>query len=197
MTATKTQQPEVRHCCAPNCGKVTTSSLKCPICLKQGINSYFCNSRCFRSSFAMHKAIHKKEGAESYDPFPEFPYAGELRPAYPLTPRKEVPAKVKLPDYAQTGEPISEIKNDRTNKIRVLTADEIKKMRIVCELGREVLDAGAAAVKPGVTTEEIDKIIHEETIKRKAYPSPLNYFNYPKSVCTSVNEVICHERFPC
>lgn len=44
----------------------------------------------------------------------------------------------------------------------------------------------------GVTTDEIDRVIHEACIERDAYPSPLNYFNFPKSCCTSVNEVICH-----
>ncbi|KAG0183567.1 Methionine aminopeptidase 1 [Apophysomyces sp. BC1034] len=65
-------------------------------------------------------------------------------------------------------------------------------MRKVCKLAREVLDIGAAAIRPGITTDEIDRIIHEATIERNAYPSPLNYYNFPKSVCTSVNEVICH-----
>ena len=56
-------------------------------------------------------------------------------------------------------------------------------------LGREVLDAAHRAVKPGVTTDEIDRIVHEVTIQGGAYPSPLNYYHFPKSVCTSVNEV--------
>lgn len=59
-------------------------------------------------------------------------------------------------------------------------------------MAREVLDAAARAVKPGVTTDELDRIVHEETLKRGAYPSPLNYVGFPKSCCTSVNEVICH-----
>lgn len=58
-------------------------------------------------------------------------------------------------------------------------------------MAREILDIGAAAIKPGVTTDEIDRIVHDATIERDAYPSPLNYHNFPKSVCTSVNEV-CH-----
>lgn len=179
-------------CAAPNCGKQTASNLKCPICLKAGNTSYFCNSTCFRGSFTQHKAIHTKEGVDSYDPFPEYDYRGEVHAAYPLTPRRELPSEIVKPDYAQNGEPVSELKNDRTNKIRVLTEEEIVKMREVCQLGREILDLAAAAVKPGVTTNEIDVIVHEESVKRGGYPSPLNYFNYPKSVCTSVNEVICH-----
>ena len=48
------------------------------------------------------------------------------------------------------------------------------------------------AVRPGVTTDEIDRVVHDAVVERGGYPSPLNYFNFPKSVCTSVNEVICH-----
>ncbi|CDK27769.1 unnamed protein product [Kuraishia capsulata CBS 1993] len=179
-------------CCGPDCGKETTSTLKCPTCLKEGLNMVFCDQSCFRRNWAQHKNIHKKPDADSYDPFPKFSYAGNVKPAYPLTPRREVPAHIPRPDYAQNGKPVTEIKNDRTGKIKVLDEKEIKALRVVCALAREVIDIAAAAVKPGVTTDEIDEIVHNETIKRNAYPSPLNYWNYPKSVCTSVNEVICH-----
>jgi methionyl aminopeptidase len=64
--------------------------------------------------------------------------------------------------------------------------------RRACRIGREVLDAGGRAVRAGATTDEIDRVVHEACIERGAYPSPLNYYNFPKSVCTSVNEVICH-----
>jgi methionyl aminopeptidase len=47
-------------------------------------------------------------------------------------------------------------------------------------------------IKVGITTEEIDKAIHEFLITEEAYPSPLNYYNFPRSCCTSVNEIICH-----
>ncbi|KAK2466945.1 hypothetical protein APHAL10511_001203 [Amanita phalloides] len=65
-------------------------------------------------------------------------------------------------------------------------------MRTVCRLAREVLDIAASHIRPGITTDEIDEVVHDEIIKRNAYPSPLNYRHFPKSVCTSVNEVICH-----
>jgi methionyl aminopeptidase len=74
----------------------------------------------------------------------------------------------------------------------VYTPEEIEGIREACRIGREVLDAGAAAVKAGVTCEEIDRVVHEATVERNAYPSPLNYHQFPKSLCTSVNEVICH-----
>src|SRR5439155_7816300 len=60
----------------------------------------------------------------------------------------------------------------------------------------DVLIAVGAAVRPGITTDELDELCHAEAIARGAYPSPLNYGGpehpFPKSVCTSVNEVICH-----
>ena len=59
-------------------------------------------------------------------------------------------------------------------------------------MGREILDEAASHVRPGITTDEIDAIVHEATISRNAYPSPLNYRQFPKSVCTSINEIICH-----
>lgn len=55
-----------------------------------------------------------------------------------------------------------------------------------------MLDACAAAVRPGVTTDKLDRIAHEVTVAGGGYPSPLNYCSFPKSICTSVNEVICH-----
>ena len=65
-------------------------------------------------------------------------------------------------------------------------------MRRAGVVAREVLDAAVRAVRAGVTTDYIDGIVHEEAIKRGAYPSPLKYKGFPKSCCTSVNEVMCH-----
>lgn len=55
-----------------------------------------------------------------------------------------------------------------------------------------MLDLAGRAVRVGITCDELDRIVHEATVERGAYPSPLNYYKFPKSVCTSVNEVICH-----
>ena len=99
-------------------GKETESALKCPVCLKEGVSSVFCNQICFRSSWAIHKGIHKAEdGSEDYNPFPNFEFTGELRPHYPLTPRRRaVPKHIKLPDLRQDGKPISEIKTIESGK---------------------------------------------------------------------------------
>ena len=65
-------------------------------------------------------------------------------------------------------------------------------MREVCLIGRKVIDIAHKAVKVGITTDEIDRIVHEACIEYEVYPSPLNYYKFPKSVCTSTNEIICH-----
>lgn len=183
---------EMALCSSQVCGKETESTLKCPICLKEGRESVFCDQTCFRSCWSHHKFIHSQEDGKPYNPFPNFQYTGDLRPNYPLTPRKSVPKHIKLPDYAKDGKPYSEIKNDRLGKIPIMSEKDIEKIRKVSKFGREVLDAVARNIKPGVTTEELDVIIHRESVKRNCYPSTLNYYNYPKSFCTSVNEIICH-----
>lgn len=75
-----------------------------------------------------------------------------------------------------------------STKIHVNTPEQIEKMRVVGRAAREIMDAASAIIAPGVTTDEIDAVVHEETIKRGAYPSPLNYHNFPKSVCTYVEK---------
>ncbi|KAI9312687.1 peptidase M24, structural domain-containing protein [Dichotomocladium elegans] len=142
----------------------------------------------------MHKNVHKaKIESQPHDPFGKtFKYTGPLRAVYPLSPRREVPSHIPRPDYAESGISASEQKVRASSVIKVLNKEEIEGMRAVCKIAREVLDIGAAAIRPGITTDEIDRIVHEATIERNAYPSPLNYYHFPKSVCTSVNEVICH-----
>ena len=65
-------------------------------------------------------------------------------------------------------------------------------MRRAGHAAAEILLEVGARVAPGVTTDQLDEVVHEATLERGGYPSPLNYRGYPKSVCTSVNEVICH-----
>eukprot|EP00163_Fabomonas_tropica_P012245 TRINITY_DN234_c1_g1_i1.p1 TRINITY_DN234_c1_g1~~TRINITY_DN234_c1_g1_i1.p1 ORF type:complete len:360 (-),score=69.73 TRINITY_DN234_c1_g1_i1:495-1574(-) len=177
------------------CGKDAT--LQCPTCIKKGAEpSYFCSQTCFKENWNSHKKVHKAADiankAKAYVP-PKWHYTGPLRPAF-VTPRRPVPDHIKKPDYAELGIPLSEREDKASGNttIRVYTEEEIEKMRKVCRFGREVLDAGAAAIRVGVTTDEIDAVIHQAAIDRDCYPSPLNYVNFPKSVCTSVNEVICH-----
>ena len=103
-----------------------------------------------------------------------------------LSPWRTVPADIPRPDYADTGDPV------RRPESRVKSPDVIERMRRAGRAAAEVLDIGAAAIAPGVTTDAIDAIVHQAYIDRGGYPSTLNYRGYPKSLCTSVNEVICH-----
>lgn len=184
-------KPDVVYCTGSDCGKETTSKLQCPTCLKSGIRSTFCSQSCFKKNWSSHKAVHPKGDNDTYDPFPESIYTGDLRACYPLSPRRPIKEGIQLPDYAKDGIPRSE-QTVRGTRIEILDQEGIETMRRVCRIGRLVLDKAAAAVQPGTTTDEIDRIVHEECMKYDCYPSPLNYFHFPKSVCTSINEVICH-----
>ena len=77
--------------------------------------------------------------------------------------------------------------------VNIKTPEEIEKMRIAGKLTAEVLDMIGPFVKPGVSTGELDRICHDYIVNvQKAIPAPLNYKGFPKSICTSVNQVICH-----
>jgi len=80
----------------------------------------------------------------------------------------------------------------RWDEPRIKSPDIIERMRGACGMAADILRLAGEAVRPGMTTDEIDIYVHDLTVERDAYPSPLNYNGYPKSVCTSVNEVICH-----
>lgn len=104
-----------------------------------------------------------------------------------VSPRRAVPGHIGRPEYADTGVPAP-----YKLSCRKVTADQIERMRKVGRLAREVLDTVLAAVRPGIATDDLDRIAHQLIIDRDAYPSPLNYMGFPKSICTSVNEVVVH-----
>jgi methionyl aminopeptidase len=99
---------------------------------------------------------------------------------------RTVPSEIGRPPYADTGDV------DRRPEPRVKSADVIERMRVAGRVAADILQVVGDAVRPGITTEQLDELAHRECISRGAYPSPLNYHGYPKSICTSVNEVICH-----
>ncbi|WP_122432995.1 type I methionyl aminopeptidase [Pseudomonas viridiflava] len=77
--------------------------------------------------------------------------------------------------------------------ITLKTAEDIEKMRIAGRLAAEVLEMIGPHVKPGVTTEELDRLCHDYIVnEQQAIPAPLNYKGFPKSICTSINQVVCH-----
>lgn len=104
-----------------------------------------------------------------------------------VSPARIVPAHIKRPDYAESGG------GEQVPSVQTKLSDqEIEQMRHTCRAARRVLDKGIKAVRPGVTTDYLDAVVHKACIAEGGYPSPLNYNGFPKSVCTSVNEVICH-----
>ena len=77
--------------------------------------------------------------------------------------------------------------------ISIKTPKQIDKMRVAGRLAAEVLEMISPLVKPGMSTEELDRICHDYMVNtQKAIPAPLNYHGFPKSICTSINEVVCH-----
>ena len=72
------------------------------------------------------------------------------------------------------------------------TEEQIDGIRKSCRLTHEILDMVSERIKAGVTTNEINTWVHEYTVEHNAYPAPLGYSGFPKSVCTSINDVICH-----
>jgi len=104
-----------------------------------------------------------------------------------VSPKRIVPTHIKCPDYAESGG----VEQESSAKVK-LSVSEIEQMRHTCRAARRVLDKAIKAVRPGVTTDYLDSIVHDACIAEGGYPSPLNYNGFPKSVCTSVNEVICH-----
>lgn len=190
----------MRHCETVGCDK--EARLQCPTCIKLGIEgSFFCSQECFKGSWNEHKQLHRtvkdksseKDEKSAYNPWPGFSFTGKLRP-YPVTERRLVPERVARPDYADhpDGFPASERAMRGSTNIEVLSEEDQDTLRLACKFGREVLDEAAKVIAVGVTTEEIDRVVHEACMERDCYPSPLNYYNFPKSCCTSINEVICH-----
>jgi methionyl aminopeptidase len=130
------------------------------------------NDPCWCGSGRKYKRCHKAS-------------VGRVRPGR-VAPMRVVPPGIERPPYADTGEVV------RRPEPLVKTPEMIERMRHAGRIAAEVLQLAGAAVAPGLTTDDLDVLVHEELIRRGAYPSPLNYHGYPKSVCTSVNEVICH-----
>lgn len=109
-----------------------------------------------------------------------------LRPAKP-TPIRTVPKHIERPEYAwkdsvqeNIGEPF------------IQTPETIEAMREASRIAANALQVAGAAVAPGVSTDELDRLAHEYMCDHGAYPSTLGYLNFPKSCCVSLNEIVCH-----
>src|SRR4051812_30751187 len=110
---------------------------------------------------------------------------GPLAPAT-ISPRRKVPAFVDRPEYVDKPGPAPFVGSE------VKDADTIARMRTAGRLAAEALQEVGRRVRPGVTTDELDQVGHGFLCDAGAYPSTLGYRGFPKSLCTSVNEVICH-----
>ena len=76
--------------------------------------------------------------------------------------------------------------------VKIKTAEEIQKMRVACKLASEILEMIEPHIQVGTTTEELNQICHEYALERGAYSAPLDYHGFPKSICTSINHIVCH-----
>lgn len=113
--------------------------------------------------------------------------------SYPRTPQKVVShvRGIGLPPYARSGI-VTGMGNSFVEEILIHGDDSIQRMRKAARVARKVLGYACSLAKPNVTTDEIDQLVHEKLLRLGAYPSPLNYSGFPKSLCSSINEVICH-----
>ena len=103
-----------------------------------------------------------------------------------ISPMRTVPGHIARPSYADSG------LVERWDEPTVKSDDIIERMRHAGRVASEVLRLSGEFLRPGITTDEVDEYTHNLFIERGAYPSTLNYHGYPKSLCTSANEVICH-----
>ncbi|GAA3553949.1 type I methionyl aminopeptidase [Nonomuraea rosea] len=102
-----------------------------------------------------------------------------------VSPVRKVPAHVERPEYVGKKRP-------KIGESDVKSPEIIERMRVAGRIAAQALEEVGKHVTPGVTTDELDRIGHEFLIDHHAYPSTLGYKGYPKSLCTSINEVICH-----
>jgi methionyl aminopeptidase len=103
-----------------------------------------------------------------------------------ISPRRPVPAAIERPEYVDKPRPSAHTGGD------VQSPETIEKMRVASRIAAQALQEAGKAIAPGVTTDEVDRVGHEFLCDHGAYPSTLGYKGFPKSLCTSVNECICH-----
>jgi methionyl aminopeptidase len=177
-------------CWTPGCGKKAT--MICPTCKSMDLDpTYFCSQDCFKKIWTIHKLVHIPREEQQKKKNEGFKFSGPLRPGI-ISKKRPIPEHIVKPDYFYTSVPKKEQESKFQKDIEVKSEEDIKKMREIGILARKTLDIGHSVVKAGVTTDYIDEVVHNFCIENGAYPSPYNYYKFPKSLCTSVNEVICH-----
>ncbi len=78
------------------------------------------------------------------------------------------------------------------SNVSIKTLRDVNGIRAACQMAAETLLLVGDEIRAGMSTEDINRLVHEDTVRRGGWPAPLNYHGFPKSVCTSVNEVVCH-----
>nr|XP_034192026.1 methionine aminopeptidase 1D, mitochondrial [Osmia lignaria] len=111
----------------------------------------------------------------------------EVIEPWEVTEIKKVPSYIPKPSYSQ-----SSIPQEGPKSPEIKDKNQIQSMRHSCSFAKQVLFYAKNYIKAGTTTDKLDAIVHEMIISNGAYPSPLNYRGFPKSICTSVNNVACH-----
>ncbi|XP_071480821.1 methionine aminopeptidase 1D, mitochondrial-like [Diadema antillarum] len=154
------------------------SSLLCRGCLKKAVTAQLCQQRGVFNIFQKWR-----KGEE-----PAIPTNYSVVKPGKVSPMKTVPDGIEMPEYAHSGIPNRPPARD----VFILDRGAIDCMREAGQLARKLLDLTAAEIQVGVTTDHLDEVIHQACIDHKAYPSTLNYNCFPKSVCTSVNNVMVH-----
>ena len=104
-----------------------------------------------------------------------------------VTPAREVPLNIERPDYVRKN-----YKQPKKERSIIKNKEELKNFRYACEVAAGAVKLGMSSAKEGMSTDDIDRIIHEFIISKECYPSAIGYMGFPKSLCTSVNEVVCH-----
>jgi methionyl aminopeptidase len=151
------------------------------------------NDPCWCGSGRKYKRCHAggERGARGHPAGETAPHpqriAERIKPGR-ISPTREVPADIPRPPYVDN----NGVPPQPRRPVAPQQPEVLARMRRAGRAAREVLEAVGAHVEPGVTTDELDAVVHEHALGLGAYPSPLGYHGFPKSVCTSVNEVICH-----
>jgi len=143
------------------------------------------NDLCWCKSGLQYKRCHKESDNRELREERKRNEPTRIQPGK-VSQQRTVPAHIAAPDYAHSGCP----KLGDVHKI--LNAEELARLRKACQAAAKVLKLTSQAIRPGMTTDELDFLAHEAIISLGGYPSTLNYRGFPKSICASANEIICH-----
>jgi methionyl aminopeptidase len=112
----------------------------------------------------------------------------DIRDILTVTPARYVPSNILRPDYV-----INKSTNPPPKQRSIIkNSEDIENFKFACKIAAGAVKLGMESAKEGMSTDDIDKIIHEYIISNNCYPSAIGFMGFPKSLCTSVNEVVCH-----